>query len=359
MERFERFLGTRRSPATRRTYKNSILRVTGDPDAFLDLSREQAEGRLIDYFTASRGRYNGNSLQTWLLCVKSFCDFYDVALSWKKVKAVIPPAKKTSSDRAPTLEELRRALTHATLREKVVLLFMASSGVRVGAWKWLRVGDVVKRESIASVRVYRGEPEEYTTFISPEASEALQAYLLARQKAGERMDADSPLLIGRWNEWENKIAETPVGLSPVTVAAILLEAWKKAGVRQKGVRGEFKLAHGLRKFFRSMASRAMSQDDVETLLGHASAYYRPTVEHLEEEYLKAIPMLSIDEKYRLKDELTKTRKEDADYHMKIEHANLLLEKRLREMEEKEGQRAIDAKRLEEVVSELKRRGLIP
>ena len=66
---------------------------------------------------------------------------------------------------------------------------MTSSGIRLGAWDFLRVGDIrpIERDGkvvAAKTLVYSGEDEEYFSFISKEALDALQSWLRYREESG-------------------------------------------------------------------------------------------------------------------------------------------------------------------------------
>lgn len=59
---------------------------------------------------------------------------------------------------------------------------MVSSGIRVGAWDYLRWGNIVpikKNDCLmaAKMTAYSGEADEYFTFISPEAFRALETWM--------------------------------------------------------------------------------------------------------------------------------------------------------------------------------------
>jgi hypothetical protein len=55
------------------------------------------------------------------------------------------------------------------------------------------------------------------------------------------------------------------------VRTMLWHLWQRAGIWKGGGR-EFKLAHGLRKFFPTAAVKWASREDVEAMLGHADSY---------------------------------------------------------------------------------------
>ena len=183
--RFDRYIETRRSKYTRDGYRRGATDFIGDPDAFLELAadRKKAEQYLIDRVIERRGKWAGSSILTALAMVKSFLDFEEVPLNWKKIKQVAPRGSFVALDRAPLKEEIRELLKGAALRERVTILVMASSGIRVGAFAYLKVGHLKILESgIGKLLVYAGEREdEYTTFVSPEAVKAIKEYFDARK----------------------------------------------------------------------------------------------------------------------------------------------------------------------------------
>jgi hypothetical protein len=77
--------------------------------------------------------------------------------------------------RAPTVEEIRKLIEYPDRRIKAIVYTMASSGIRIGAWdylKWKHVTPMflesVNDETVAAkLLVYAGDAEEYYTFITP------------------------------------------------------------------------------------------------------------------------------------------------------------------------------------------------
>jgi hypothetical protein len=87
--------------------------------------------------------------------------------------------------RAPTVEEIRKLIEYPDRRIKAIVYTMASSGIRIGAWdylKWKHVTPMflesVNDETVAAkLLVYAGDAEEYYTFITPEAYNPLKDQL--------------------------------------------------------------------------------------------------------------------------------------------------------------------------------------
>jgi integrase len=83
-----------------------------------------------------------------------------------------PKGRRYANNRAPTLEEIRKITEYPDRRIKPIIYTMASSGIRLGAFDFLKWGDikpVVKDDNIivATIRVYADEEEdEYFSFIT-------------------------------------------------------------------------------------------------------------------------------------------------------------------------------------------------
>lgn len=329
MTRFDDFLRTRRSPETARVYRRCILQFTKSPDDFLakaEKDRVWAEKTLIGYFVSQKTA--GASRRGKYHAIKTFLEFNDIDLKWKKISSILPVAKRVAIDRAPTKEEIAKVLSFCDVRGKMIVLCMVSGGFRVGAWDWLNVGDVTFLEGgISKLRIYRGEAEEYFTFVTPEATSAIQDYLDQRRRAGENITSNSPLARNRWDLEDGRKRVDPRIVRRLTmmgVEHVLFRAWWHSGIRtEASQRHEFKQAHGFRKFFKSNAPVCKEHGnlDAEVLMGHFLSYFKPSEKHLQEYYSKCVPYLSIDEKFKLKEELQVEQKENAE---KIRHLEALV-----------------------------------
>lgn len=340
MGAFQEYITTRRSESTKKTYSEFIGRIIPDPDGFLTLARTDkraAEDRLIGYILSRKGQIAGSTFTVGLSMVKSFLDFNDVSLNWKRVKQVAPVGRMVAVDRAPTHEEVRLFLKAASTRERVAALFMASGGLRVGALPGLTLADYAKLESgVGRLRVYAGEPEQYSAFVSKEAVAELESYLEERRQAGESLTPRSPMFRDVWNFEGGGKAIAPQVAHRLTGRAFevkMLRTWRRVGIRRVGVKAEFKPSHGFRKFFRTQGSRSMSREDVEVLMGHFLSYYKPTLERLEEEYLKAEPFLTVAESLKLKQEIAAKDKEHESKWDKVQLDNLRMDKEIRDMKD--------------------------
>ncbi len=245
-------------------------------------------------------------------------------INWKRLARALPRAKSYSSnDRAPTLEEIRKLVEYPDRRIKPIVYAMASGGFRLGAWDYLHWKHVTpittnnEKDSellAAKVLIYAGEPEEYYTFITPEAYNALKDWMDFRALHGEKTTGESWVMRNTWRtadvkRWQRSgasgLATYPKKLQSAAIKKILSRALFEQGIRDsplpEGVkRYEWKGAHGYRKFYKSRAEQVMKPINVELTMGHAlglsESYYKPTEREVLEDYLKAVDLLTINDK---------------------------------------------------------------
>lgn len=342
---FKDFVAGLRSPATVKAYEYGINWVLDDePDSFVVFakkSRHKAEEQLMRFIRANKNKVASSTLANPVRAVKSFCDYAEVFLNWKVVMRELPPVNKIANDRRPFVEELRKALSIASLKMQVVILMMASGGFRVGAWKWLRLRDVEFLENgLARVTVYRDESEQYITFVSAETVAKLNQYLEARKRAGEALSPDSPIIRNDWND-RNRVG--PNDVQPVTVKDIqnrLGEIWTRVGVRSptktKGKKRQaFQQAHGLRKFFETQIAKGIDKEmTIEALKGKRYSYFKKHPDELMDEYGKGVQYLLIDEKFSLQKQMTVQQEKHESEWMKTRLDVLELKDRNRDLEDR-------------------------
>ena len=73
--------------------------------------------------------------------------------------------------------KFKKAKLRNTTRNTALIHFLASTGQRIGSFYWLRVKDLEKIENCYCVKVYARTIHEYLTFLTPQATKALDAWL--------------------------------------------------------------------------------------------------------------------------------------------------------------------------------------
>jgi len=255
---------------------------------------------------AENGELSESTIRNFYKPVKLFCKVHEILLSWDKITMMLPEGRRFANDRAPTHEEIGKVIDYPDRRIKPLVLVTCSSGIRVGAWeylKWKHIEPIWRDNKIvaAKIIVYAGENEQYFSFMTPEAFQALQEWMDYRKKSGEDVNGESWLMITLWDT--NAPAPIPQrmnteGLRTLVERALRTQLLRKRLDMKIIRRHEFKTNHGFRKFFQTNAEPKMKSLDVMTLMGQdtglAASYNKPTVEMLLTEYLKAVNNLTID-----------------------------------------------------------------
>jgi integrase len=70
--------------------------------------------------------------------LKHFYEMNDIVLNWKKINRFIDEKTRTVKDRAYTKEEIRKMLDKCDERKRVMVLLLASTGIRIGALSFLK-----------------------------------------------------------------------------------------------------------------------------------------------------------------------------------------------------------------------------
>jgi hypothetical protein len=106
-------------------------------------SPQWAQDSLIRFMTLQReivrrGEISESTTPNYYKATKLFCEMNDIVFNWRKILCGIPRAKQAANDRAPAIEEIQRLVEFPDRRIKPIIYTMASSGIRIGAWKYLR-----------------------------------------------------------------------------------------------------------------------------------------------------------------------------------------------------------------------------
>ena len=182
--------------------------------------------------------------------MKLFCEMNDIYVSWKKISRGVPRGRQAANDRAPTKEEIQRLLEYPDRRIKPIVYTMISSGIRIGAWdflKWKHVKPLYNERGeviAAKLIVYAKEAEEYYSFITPEAFASLKDWMDFRASYGETITEESWLMRDIWqttnmNYWAKVgLATAPKRLKSSGIKRLLERALWEQGIREALKEGE-------------------------------------------------------------------------------------------------------------------------
>jgi len=272
------------------------------------------------------GEITASTLRNFVKALKLFFEMSDIAIPWKMITRGLPRARMAANDRAPTLEEIQKICEYPDRRIKAIIYLMASSGIRLGAWDYLRWKHIIPMNNekgdiiAAKIIVYGGDTEEYYAFITPEAYRALKEWMDFRESYGERLHIESWIMRDLWRttninygaRWG--LAKYPKKLKSSGIKRIIERALWEQGLRKPLTKGEkrheWKAAHGFRKFYKTRTEQIMKPINVEITMGHniglSSCYYKPTEKEVLQDYVKAIDLLTISNtSNRLEKEITK------------------------------------------------------
>jgi hypothetical protein len=274
--------------------------------------------KLIEFIQYQKQRVLKNEISestipNYFKSIKLFCVMNDITVNWQKLNKGLPTGRHAAEDRAPTIEEIKKLLEYPDRRIKPIVLVMISSGIRVGAFdylKWKHISPLKDKKGkiiAAKMIVYPGDREEYFTFITAEAYGALKEWIDFRISFGEQINGESWVMRDIWQttnvEYGAKwgLATVPKKLQSSAIKRFINRALWEQGIRrplENGLRRhEFKTVHGFRKFFKTHSEQFMKSINVEILMGHtigvSDSYYKPSEKEILEDYLKATDALTI------------------------------------------------------------------
>ena len=282
--------------------------------------KENLQELLEDWIMTIKQQISPNSVPYYFYAIKSFLEVNDVELRWKKIIRMFPAKEKKTGRKPYTTKEVQKIHAVAKdLRSRALVLFLASSGVRVGAIPELRVRHLVDLPlGCKGALVYEGSTEEYWTIITPEATEALNQYLEKRKSDGENITPNSPLFRESYSAKRGNATRhaRPVGLR--ALICLMVRLVDKSGIRcneeKKNNRYSTMVNHAFRKRFITILKNTpeIKNSTAEKLAGHKvyrdednfiveldDSYNVPTLENLFNQYRYAIPVLTVDDMARV------------------------------------------------------------
>lgn len=300
------FLESIKSPKTRENYGDAIRRFCAwakiDEAKLKKVRAQMIQGKLIEYIVSLKNKGMSYSSQNVALSsVRKYCEAYDIDVNFTKVSRYIGEHVTKHEDKPYSKQDIAKMMTAADARTKALILLLSSTGMRIGAVPGLLVRDLTKIVDMGlyKVVVYADSPKDrYYTFTTPEAAEAIDAYLNQRRIAGEDVRPSAPLFRQTFPKDE---ADTPKLLSFDGTAALTQRAVTRSGVRKvgdKNARHQTAINHGFRKFANTEFIRCgMKPIVAELLLGHRiglqNNYLRLEESEVLKEYMLALDGLTI------------------------------------------------------------------
>lgn len=223
---------------------------------FIDQYSFLLEGKIEeieDKIKAYLGTISHSHASMFLGALQMFYAANRININWKHVLLFAPKDEGAKKLRPYNKDEIEKALAFADTREKVAILLMATSGLRIGALIWLKIEHLhwMNDQGIYCITAYAGDnKDEYMTYCTPQTAELLKKYI-DRRKSG-------PIFVSKVE------ADYPADIDSLSCA--IDELLDRIGVKKPG---EVQITHGFRKFFRTVLEVSGVHDDfAERLLGH-------------------------------------------------------------------------------------------
>ncbi len=203
---------------------------------------------------------------------------------------------------------------------RAVILLLVSCGCRIGAIPLLHVRDIEKSGDVYKITIYENDAEEYFSFITKEAYDAVESYLSMRKRMGENVGPDSILIREQFDVRDPFAIASPKPVAARTLSNKIAQLAERAGIRERTIlkegqksgstRKSVPQVHGLRKAFSTFALNS-KMDIIKRMMleGHSVGidehYCKPSEADLLEEYMKGVDNLTINEENRLKRKVEK------------------------------------------------------
>ena len=305
---FQEFLKSKESIKTYTWTLGNFIKYHNlkDYDSIVQIKKPELQKLIETYVIHLKKTIGPNSVSTYGNHIKTFLEANDIDLNWRRIKRLYPAKVKRSGSSAYLTQDIKKMLdVTKSLRNKAVIHFLASTGVRIGALPELKIKHLRDMPlGCKMVTIYEDSTEEYQTFLTPEASQALEETFEQRRKRNEILTEESPLFRSRYllGAAEAKPITKP------SLQAILRRAINNTTIRGQKKNGRYKeqLAHGFRKRFNTILklNKQVNDNVIEKMMGHKrgldGTYLVLTPEQLFEEFKNGIMDLTIDSTERQK-----------------------------------------------------------
>jgi hypothetical protein len=283
---------------------------------------------------------NPSSIPNKIKPIKKLLDMSGVGLGWKRIYCTYPEEDNTHKGRGYTREEINTILKFTNPLERAVTLIASSSGMRRAGFEftWDCIKPVYRRDGnivmgnyddeddsgivCGMITVYAGSTEQYFALFTPEAWESIKTYKIQwRSDVLKNPRPDDPFL--------KRTGNTVSVLSCDAMANRMNKVLKKAKIREPLKAGkrnyEVPIMNGFRRYFNKINKEVLSKDSPlaalikkEMMLSHTGLikldknYFKTQWKELVEEYVEAVPALTISSEERVKAENKTLRKENSD-----------------------------------------------
>ena len=125
----------------------------------LRINQQWTQDNLLQFMSfqherVRQGKISEFTIPNYYKAIKLFCEMNDLVFNWKKITRGMPRVRQAANDRAPTIEEIQKLVEYPDRRIKPIVYTMASSGIRIGAWDYLRWKHVIPMTIVVQVNYH-------------------------------------------------------------------------------------------------------------------------------------------------------------------------------------------------------------
>jgi integrase len=358
---YDRFLASlSKSSQTREKYKIQLdyylkwLNVNDANDlitpTLIDSPAEirQTEDMIIKHIEYLRDekKLSSSTINVRLFAILRFYRSNRININRAYIATFKPAQRKRRNDQAWNHAQIAKMLEYSRdPRQRAIILLLCSTGMRIGGLRTLTFGAITrveldKQQHIYKIKVYAQEREEYYTFTTPEAANALDVYLDWRVRVGEKLSLESPLIRKEFDPIDSWQVRNPKFIKIGSILSLIDKFLIQCGMRSRTNKKDRHLhdvmmSHGFRKFFVTCCKKVnVNFSDREFFVGHSGYrgldvnYDRTSEEDRLAEYLKAVDLLTISNENRLR---RKVEEQGATIDYKLQEKDLQISKLTRQM----------------------------
>jgi integrase len=288
---------------------------------------ERKSNSYIAKFKKSMGdkKYSPKTFNTGMASIRSFYKCFDIPLSNSsmRMKKAIPIQENQTF---LSKEEVTRIIVNTkNLREKAIILMMATSGLARQEIINLKIKDITfDANNIGTIAIRRQKVGvDFITFMSPEAVIALRHYWLERNTVIPANDTKAKKAIADEKAKEAKVDEKPITYiksdddfvfvtyttgKPIAEATFAI-LFNRLGNQLGYGNGDGYIkshSHAFRKYFATTLENAgMPKNKIDFMLGHTpsgtdSAYFKNDPEKLKEMYINYIKYITFEKQVEIR-----------------------------------------------------------
>jgi len=314
-------------------------------DEMVHFNTKKIDELLVDYIDELEGRgAKGITIRTNLIGIERFFEMNDCIWHKSRIRKSIKRDDGIPGGREPiTTKEIKKMLECTkSLRIKALVHFLATTGIRPAGlidpilkikhlMAMSRPNDSTNKKWCYAVKVYDESKEGYWSFLTPEATEALDNFFVWRENRGEKITQESPVFINIENNKHTRFQH----LTDKNTRFIIDNLIRQSALKRKKVsdkRYDKSIIYMFRKRFNTILklNNEVNSNIAEKLMAHKKGldgtYLQPTQEECYKEFIKAIPQLTVDDSERKQVELDKLTEEKSELESKNEELQIALKK---------------------------------